>query len=248
MNASLTGTVQVKRVGKAGNIALFTLDRPHKANAYNDAIIDTFCQELRSMTADPTIAVGIVTGAGGKAFCAGADKTGLSERSYLDGLHLRSRALFQAWADAPWPTIAAIQAPAIGGGLELALASDLRLCAPASWFALPEIDLGLIPAAGGIARLTEIIGVARAKAMVLFGTKIDSATALQWGLVTQIDDEVFPAAMQLAEIVAQRDILATRLAKTTFQSMAKNTATECVEAVSQALLYHRKNTRHQQAK
>jgi len=238
--ATLSGTVQMKRVGESNNIALFILDRPDKSNAYHNAMLGQFAEQLAVAVADPSIRAGVVTGAGERVFCAGADTSSLAGRSYSDGLNLLSRQLFDDWANAPWPTVAAITGPAIAGGLELALACDFRICSASSWFSLPEIDLGLIPAAGGIRRLTKIVNLARAKAMILFGQEVDSATALEWGLVSQISDRVLSDAICLAEVVARRDPLATRLAKVALQSVNTSLGDASVEAVTQALLYHRK--------
>ncbi|NEQ98062.1 MAG: enoyl-CoA hydratase/isomerase family protein [Cyanothece sp. SIO2G6] len=237
---TLSGTVQMKRMGEDGQIALFVLDRPEKANAYHNKMIYQFAEYYTAAANDPSIRVGVVTGAGDRVFCAGADTSSLSDRSYTDGLNLQSRQLFDNWANAPWPTIAAIQGPAIAGGLELALACDFRICSPSSWFSLPEIDLGLIPAAGGIRRLTQLIHEPRAKAVILFGQKVDSATALAWGLVSQISDRVLEDALHLAEAVARRDPLATRLAKLAVHSVNPTVENASIEAVAQALLYHRR--------
>jgi len=237
--ATLSGTVRMERVGESNNIALFILDRPEKSNAYHNDMISQFSEQLTAAIADPSIRAGVVTGAGEKVFCAGADISGFVGKTYEDGLNLQSRQLFDNWANAPWPTIAAIQGPAIAGGLELVLACDYRICSHSSWFSLPEIDLGLIPAAGGIRRLTKIVNEARAKAMILFGQKVDSATALEWGLVSQISDQVLDDAIRLAEVAARRDALATRLAKVALQSINTNLGDANLEAVTQALLYHR---------
>ena len=238
--ATLSGTVRMERVGESNNIALFVLDRPDKSNAYHNGMISQFSEQLREAITDPSIHAGIVTGAGGKVFCAGADISSFVGRTYEDGLNLLSRQLFDDWANVSWPTIAAIQGPAIAGGLELALACDYRICNHSSWFSLPEIDLGLIPAAGGIRRLTKIVNEARAKAMILFGQKVDSATALEWGLVSQISEPVLDDAIRLAEVATRRDALATRLAKAALQSVNTSLGDTNLEAVTQALLYHRK--------
>jgi len=238
--ATPSGTVRMERVGESNDIALFTLDRPEKSNAYHDGMISRFSEQLTAAVADPSICAGIVTGGGGKVFCAGADLSGLVGRTYEDGLDLPSRQLFDDWANAPWATVAAIRGPAVAGGLELALASDYRICSHSSWFSLPEIGLGLIPAAGGIRRLMTIVNEARAKAMILFGQKVDSATALEWGLVSQISEHVLDDAIRLAEVSARQDALATRLAKATLQSISTRPGDTDLEAVTQALLYHRK--------
>ena len=237
-----SGTVGMERIGKHKNVACFILDRPEKANAYHNGMIAQFSAHLMEAVADPAIRAGVVTGAGGKVFCAGADVAGFSGRSHEDGLNLPSRELFDHWANAPWPTIAAMEGSAVGGGFELALACDYRICSRSSWFALPELDLDLIPAAGGVRRLTGIAGEARAREIILFGRKVDSATALEWGIVSRISDAVLDEAIELAESVARRNPLAVRLAKMALQSAAASRDAR-MEAVIQALLYHRKTTR-----
>lgn len=241
-----TGNIKVKYIGESKNIVLFTIDRPEKANAYDDAMLRSFTTSFAEVVADPSVGAAIITGGGRRVFCSGADISSLTGRSYLDGLNLMSRQLFQAIADAPWPTVAAIGGPAIAGGLELALACDMRICTPSSSFALPEVDLALIPAAGGIARLAALIGEAKAKEMVLFGRKLTSETALQWGVVSSISEQVLDDAVALAETVVKRDPLAIRLAKMTLRStLPPSRESTHMESVSQALLYHRKTTKGQ---
>lgn len=231
------GTVRLERVGQGKHIALFTLDRVHKANAYTPDMLRCFERHLSSAMADPGIRAAVVTGEGSKVFCAGADIPGLSGRSCEDALDLLSRRVFNQWADAPWPTIAAIRGPAVAGGLELALASDLRICSKDSWFAFPEIDLGLIPAAGGIGRLARIIGAARAKEVVLFGKKVDAELACRWGLVSRISDQVLEDVEVIAERLIRHDPLAVRLAKMVLQTTFGDPVDQTSEAMAQALLY-----------
>ena len=235
------GTIRFSRIGEKNNIALFTLDRASKANAYTPEMMDCFQKNLSKAITDKNIKAAIVTGAGSKVFCSGADISSLSARSYEDGMDLLSRNVFTQWAQAPWPTIAAITGPAIAGGLELALASDLRICTPSSWFAFPEIELGLIPAAGGITRLGQVIGTARAKEVILFGKKIDARLAYEWGLVSQISDQALEEALIIAEQSIQQDALVMRLAKTALNAPQENPTQQTLEAVTQALLYKRRS-------
>mmetsp|Transcript_10535 Transcript_10535/g.24453 ORF Transcript_10535/g.24453 Transcript_10535/m.24453 type:complete len:240 (-) Transcript_10535:4421-5140(-) len=232
--------VSLTRVGSSKNIGLFTIENREKANCYNDDILSAFMKLLKSAVDDPSIRAGIVTGAGERVFCSGADVEHLSQRSYLDGLNLLSRRLFENLSNAPWPTIAAINGAAIGGGLELSLACDIRVCKQSSWFALPEVDFGIIPAAGGVARLSKLIGESRAKAMILFGEKIDGKTALEWGLVHSISKNVLEEAITIAKEVEKRDALAIRLAKMAIQSTNTSVNNLNIDLVSQALLYDRK--------
>jgi len=234
------GPVRLERAGEHGEVAAFIFDRPEKSNAYDDAMIACFTTLLAQALGDSSIRAAVITGAGGRVFCAGADKSSLIGRSYEEGLALKSREVFNTWASAPWPTVAAIEGPAVAGGLELALACDLRICNKAAWFALPELDLALIPASGGIWRLANTVGPARARSIILFGKKIDSATALDWGLVTQISEQVLQDAIATAINAAQRDSIAIRIAKLNFEAQSSNSGSMVTEAVSQALLYHRK--------
>jgi enoyl-CoA hydratase len=235
-----SGNVRLERVGAGGQIILLTLDRPRKANAYTSIMLEQFSKCMNEAMADGTVRAAVITGAGARCFCAGADLNELAGKNSVDALDLLSRTLFDAWAATPWPTIAAIQGAAIAGGLELALACDLRICDAASRFALPEASLGLLPAAGGLRRLNTAIGEPRAKQMILFGEEISGSTALEWGLVSRVSGKVIADAISLAERVAQRDRLATRLAKLALNESGSGAKQSSLEAVSQALLYHRR--------
>lgn len=233
------GLVRLEQIGKFQNIALFTLDRPEKANAYTDAMVNQFMCLLDEAIADSAIHAAIITGAGKRTFCSGADTYSFAGRSYTEGLNLLSRRLFDKLAEAPWPTIAAIFGPAIAGGLELALACDMRICNASSWFALPEVELNLVPAAGGLSRLPQLINPSRAKEIILFGRKVDAVTALEWGLVAKISEDPLADALDSAEHAVKQDDLAMRLAKMALQAGNQTTQSTHLDAVSQALLYYR---------
>jgi enoyl-CoA hydratase len=196
-------------------------------------------QKLQTIAEEAFIRALIITGTGQQAFCAGADQDELKGRRTLDGLHLKSKKVFDLLARLPIPTIAAMNGAAIGGGLELALACDIRLSTPSAKFLLPELTLSLIPAAGGMIRLPNIIGKSRAKEMILFGRKLDAATALEWGLVSHVCDDVEAKALTLAIWVAAQDPLAMHLAK---KVMGSDQCSEQhdLSAVVQALLYEQK--------
>ena len=238
------GTVHMELVGESENIALFTIDQPKKANAYDNDMVHRFMDLLSKATANSSIRAAIITGSGGRNFCSGADTSTFQERSYEDALNLLSRQLFDNLANTPWPTIAAIAGPAVAGGFELALACDARICNMSSWFALPEVELGLIPAAGGITRLSRIVNEARAKEVIIFGRKVDCHTALDWGLVSQISEHVIDDALKMAEKIVKRDPLSTRLAKMALQSAHAANDQSNVDLVSQALLYYRNQQIH----
>ena len=236
-----TDSVKLTYCGKYQNIAVLTLNRADKANAYDAKVLDCLQDKLAIVISNPTVRVMIITNVG-KVFCAGADKSTLSHRTHRDAFILQSRNLFDKIAKIPWPTIAAMQGPALAGGLELALACDIRLCSASSWFGFPETELGLIPAAGGIRRLTEIVGPARAKEVILSGRQIDHSTALQWGLVTKISHDVLVTATTLAEDIQSRDTLAIHLAKMTFCALSHPMQNDAIEAISQAFLYDKRHS------
>src|SRR5262245_22340777 len=143
----MSGSVELTRVGESACVAVLTFARPEKANAYNEPMLARFRELLRALAADASVRAIVVTGAG-KHFCAGADRAELDQRRGEDALDLASRLAFDELACMPQPVVAAIGGAAVGGGFELALACDLRLCTPDAHFALPETELGLIPAAG----------------------------------------------------------------------------------------------------
>jgi enoyl-CoA hydratase/carnithine racemase len=175
-------------VERQGTIAWLTLNRPEAANALSRALVATLGAELASLAGRSDLTAVVIAGAAGKAFCAGADlKERLAmtldqTRTYLDELG----ALVQAIEDFPRPVIAAISGAALGGGLEIALACDLRLADPSACMALSEVRLGIIPGAGGTQRLSRLCGIAVAKELILTGRRIDAATALGLGLVSRV--------------------------------------------------------------
>lgn len=220
-------------------IALLRLNRPIRANAYNADMLNSLEQKIRTITEEKIVRALIITGEGVRAFCAGADKNELQGRRALDGLNLKSRELFDLLARLPIATIAAINGAAVGGGLELALACDIRVCTPTAKFSFPELSLGLNPAAGGMIRLPAIVGKSCAKEMILFGRELDAATALEWGLVSHVGNDFEAKALTLAEWTVRQDPLAMYLAKKVIdsdQSMGRHD----LSAVVQALLYEQK--------
>ena len=192
--------VHVER-GEDG-VAILRLDRP-PANALSVAVLGEIAEEARGLTADPPGAV-VVTG-GDKIFAAGADIAefgGPEEAARISG-HFREA--FDAVADIPRMTIAAVAGYALGGGCELALACDLRVASDTATFGQPEVQLGIIPGAGGTQRLTRLVGPARAKDVILSGRRVTAGEALNIGLC----DRIFPAAVLQAEARAMALSFAT---------------------------------------
>jgi len=231
--------VRGERVGSAKQALLITLDRPHCANSYTAAMLDDLSKLLGETRAHGAVRAVVITGAG-NAFCGGADLTELGSRSGVEALELRSREVFDRFADAPWLTLAALNGPAVGGGFELALACDLRVCTHQTFFKFPEVELGLVPAAGGIRRLVAEVGASRAKELVLFGKTLDAAAALAWGLVSRVDEQPLERTLELVEALATRDPMCIAAAKLLVADRVEALSGRGGEALAQALLYGRR--------
>ncbi len=176
------------RVEQRGPVAVWTLDRADRMNALDRETLLALGRLAReAATSESTRAI-VVTGAGGKAFCAGADlkeRRGMSEGEVRAQLDLY-RSELGALDRCPRPVVAAINGVALGGGLELALCCDLRVAAAHALLALPETSLGIIPGAGGTQRLPRVLGEGRAKEMILLSRRLGAAEALAWGLVNRV--------------------------------------------------------------
>jgi methylglutaconyl-CoA hydratase len=176
------------KLERRGPVGVLILDRADRRNALSRDTLLAFGRLGRELVADPAVRAILITGAGDKAFCAGAD---LKERQGMSTDDVRFqvglyRSELGVLARSPKPVVAAINGVAFGGGLELALVCDLRVAAPHAELALPETSLGIIPGAGGTQRLPRVVGEARAKEMILLGRKVSAIEALAWGLVNRI--------------------------------------------------------------
>ena len=203
------------RLTRQEEFALITLDRPEALNALSSAVLRELAQAFDQAAASDARAL-IVTGAGPKAFCAGADIKELVGRSLTE--QRRDAAFGQAVLarldTLPMPSIAAINGYAFGGGLELALACTFRIALPAAKMGLPEIKLGLIPGYGGTQRLPRVVGEARALEMILTARTIDAAEALQIGLIHRIaEGDPVEAAIAFARGFSGYGLPALRLAR-----------------------------------
>ena len=172
----------------ADRVARITINRPDKLNALDRSTTQGIGAAARRASADPDVRVVIVTGAGEKAFVAGAD---IAEMSALGAREAQIysqelRESFAAIESSPKPVIAAIHGFALGGGCELAMACHVRIASEAARFGQPEVGLGLIPGAGGTQRLVRIVGRGRALDLILSGGMIDAAEAYRIGLVTKV--------------------------------------------------------------
>jgi len=176
------------KVDQRGGVAVWTIDRPDRMNALSRATLRAFGKLARDAVANPTISAIVITGAGEKAFCAGADlkeRQGMSENDVRVQVELY-RSELGPLDRSPKPVVAAINGVAFGGGMELALVCDLRVAAAHAQLALPETSLGIIPGAGGTQRLPRLVGEARAKEMILLARRLTADEALAWGLVNRV--------------------------------------------------------------
>ncbi len=178
------------QVDVRGAIAVWTIDRQERSNSLSRDTLVFFGKLARECMQNANIRAIVITGAGDKAFCAGADlkeRQGMSENDVRKQVELY-RSELGALDRSRVPVVAAINGVAFGGGLELALMCDLRVGASHCKLGLPETSLGIIPGAGGTQRLPRIVGEARAKEMILLARPIDAETALAWGLLNRVTD------------------------------------------------------------
>jgi len=198
-------------------VCLLTLNRPDAMNALNMDLLLALQEQIHSLRLRKDIRALIVTGAGEKAFCAGADlkeRAGMSQEQVKEYIHT-IRNLFTAIEDLNKPVIAAVNGVALGGGTELALACDIRFAADTATMGLTETKLAIIPGAGGTQRLPRIVGRSRAKEMILTGRRIDSAEAERIGLVTEVcsQENLASRAQETAEAIAENGPVAVEQAK-----------------------------------
>lgn len=174
-------------LSRVEEFALIRLNRPQALNALSFALVEDLARALDEVAASEARAL-LVTGAGDKAFCAGADIGELAGRTLAQTRRgaERGQAVLAKIGRLPMPSVAIVNGYAFGGGLELALACTFRLATPNAKMALPEIRLGLVPGYGGTQRLPRVVGEARALEMILTGKPVDAQTALAWGLASRV--------------------------------------------------------------
>lgn len=205
----------------AGRLATVTVNRVEKRNALSPEVVLEFHRALDEI-ARARCSVFIVTGAGDKAFVAGADIAAIRTRRREDGLSPINSRLMSAVEQHDAVSIAAVNGFAMGGGCELALACDLRIASDNAVFGLPEATLGIIPAAGGTQRLPRVVGLGRAKEMILTAAKWDAKKALDCGLVSEVvpQADLMTAARAMADRVLALGPIAVRLAKQSLNASA----------------------------
>ncbi|MGH7500642.1 MAG: enoyl-CoA hydratase/isomerase family protein [Longimicrobiales bacterium] len=202
-------------------IATITINRPDKRNALNATVRREAVDALDVLRSDGATRVVILTGAGDRAFIAGADISEFAERTAMEQRAAMSgRRLFDEIAAFPKPTIAMINGFALGGGCEVALACDLRIATRSAKLGQPEIRLGLLPGGGGTQRLPRLIGPGRAARLILTGELIDAAEAERIGLVDWVADDgtLLDRTMTIARTIAGFSPIALELAKTAIRA------------------------------
>ncbi|HZH35390.1 MAG TPA: enoyl-CoA hydratase-related protein [Pyrinomonadaceae bacterium] len=203
-------------VEKQGAVAVLTINRPDKLNALNQQTHAEGVSALEALANDADVRVVVIKGAGEKSFVAGADISEFAE-STPDRQRdvMLSRSFFTVLDSFPKPIIAMINGFCLGGGNELAMACDLRICSEKSKFSQPEINLGIMCGGGGTQRLSRLIGETRAMQLILTGDMIDAPTALQFGLVNAVHpaEELETKTMELANKIAEKAPIALRYSK-----------------------------------
>jgi enoyl-CoA hydratase len=216
-------------VERRGRVGLITINRPDKLNALNIQTRTEGAAALDELREDDEVRVVVITGAGEKAFVAGADiaefegRTAVTQRDVMT-----ARSLFTAVDTFPKPVVAMINGYCLGGGCELALSCDLRIASEAARFGQPEIKLGIIPGGGGTQRLTRLIGEGKAMELILTGDMIDAQTAFQLGLVNRVVPaaDLEPKTMEMANRIAEMSPVALRMAKEAVKAASRSNLDE----------------------
>ena len=211
-------------VEKRGRVAVLTVNRPEKLNALNIRTREEIVAALEELRDDDEIRVVVITGAGDKAFIAGADinefagKTALEQRAVM-----KSRRTFDSVEDFPKPVIAMINGYALGGGCELAMACDIRIASTAAKLGQPEIKLGIIPGAGGTQRLSRLVGEGKAMELILTGGMISAEEAERLGLVNYAvpAEQLEHKTMEVATQIAEMSPVAVAMAKQSVKNAAR---------------------------
>jgi enoyl-CoA hydratase len=211
-------------IERRGRVALITINRPDKLNALNIKTRQETAEALDELRTDDEIRVVVITGAGEKAFVAGADINEFAGRSAIQQRTvMKAKSIFTAAEDFPKPIIAMINGFCLGGGCELALSCDIRIASDKSRFGQPEINLGIIPGGGGTQRLTRLVGEGKAMQMILTGEMIDAQEAYRIGLVNDVypADQLESKTMELAAKIAEKSPVALAMAKTAVKNAAR---------------------------
>ena len=234
-------TYETLLVEVVDRVATVTINRPEVRNAVSAQVQVDLRAFLAAARDDESIGAVVFTGAGDKAFVAGADIAQLANYTMHTGLASEMQRLYDQVEAFEKPTIAAVNGYALGGGCELAMACDIRIASQTARFGLPETNLSVLPGAGGTQRLARLVGTGRAIEMILTGRMVPADEALAYGLVTTVvePDALAGAAREVADQILAKGPLAVRLAKLVVRSGmdADQRTGQVVERLAQALLY-----------
>jgi enoyl-CoA hydratase/carnithine racemase len=223
-----------------GPVATVTLSRPHKLNALTLEMIEALGGFARRIDDDTSIRCAILTAGGDKAFCVGADINAWSALEPLDMWRRwirRGHQVFDQWARLRVPVVAAVNGHALGGGLELAAAADIRICVPAASFGLPEATIATVPGWSGTQRLAGLIGASRVKYLALTGTRIDAAEAWRIGLVHERIEagSLMSRAREIAQSIGKLAPVSVQLVKQIVDAGQGQGLASALEAMAGAL-------------
>ena len=202
---------------KKGQIAVATINRPKALNALNSQVLEDINELLDAVCDDAEIRALVITGAGEKSFVAGADIAEMSTLTPEEGTAFGKKGndVFRRLETLPIPTIAAVNGFALGGGCELSMSCDIRICADTAVFGQPEAGLGITPGFGGTQRLARLVGPGMAKQLIYTAKNIKADEALRIGLVNAVYplEELLPAAEKMASAIAKNAPIAVRACK-----------------------------------
>jgi enoyl-CoA hydratase len=205
------------RIATEDRVATITVNRPEALNALNSNLLEDLLATLTDLGRDRSVGVVVLTGAGDRAFIAGADIKEMAEKTPMQAREWAElgQDVAHALETMRKPTIAAVNGYALGGGCEMALACDVRLASENAQFGQPEINLGIIPGWGASQRLARATNIGYAKELILTGRMVDAAEALEKGLVQHVypPDELMPAAWEMAQQMASKSPVALYYAK-----------------------------------
>ncbi|SAL54867.1 enoyl-CoA hydratase/isomerase family protein [Caballeronia humi] len=229
--------IQIERKGPVG---IVMLDRPEKLNSLTPSMLDELEAAAASLESDATLRAVVLTGAGERAFCVGADINEWAALAPLDMWRVwvaRGHRIFDRWAALRLPVVAAINGPAFGGGLELAAVADVRVADPAATFALPEASIATCPGWSGTQRLVSLIGPSHVKSLALTGRRIDAQRAYAIGLIDEVSDskQSLSAALAIAEKIATLAPVSVQLTKQLINAAAGFGTGATLEAMAGAL-------------
>lgn len=213
-------------------VAVLTVNRPDKLNALNTATRDDIVAALEELRNDDGIRCVVITGAGEKAFIAGADIGEFAKRTvHQQRATMTAMRVFTAFEEFPKPVIAAINGFCLGGGCELALACDIRLAASTARLGQPEINLAIIPGGGGTQRLTRLVGEGKSMELILTGRQVKADEALAIGLVNEVvePEKLMERALEMANNIAEKSPVALQYAKEAVKTAARANLREGLE-------------------